>query len=143
MLEMIRRLVRLLISSTALVAGVLPTSADTVAATAITLTAAAGAWTWTVLWTQIVTAVGLTADTQITGFTLENFVGGAAQGEVAIAIGALAAEVEIGRWPIVAATYVLPRPIMVHAGTRITARYRTSTGAADTVDIKLTTLTGF
>jgi hypothetical protein len=142
MMSLIRRIFVLLLASTALVHGVFPTSADTVAAAAITLTKNAAAWTWGA-WTQIVAAAGVTAETHIVGFTLENFVGGAAQGEVAIASGGGGAEVEMGRYPIVSATYMLPHPLYVPAATRLSARYRNSNAVADTVDIKLLTETGF
>jgi len=79
----------------------------------------------------------------VVGFTLENFVGGVTQGEVAIGFGTAPAGTEIGRFPIVGPVYILPRPIRVPAGNGIVARYRTATGVADTVDIKLITLTGF
>ncbi len=141
MLSLIRALFNLLIRSVSLVAGVLPTSADTVAAAAVTVTAAAGAWTWGA-WTQIAASVG-TAPVQITGFTLENPVGAAFQGEIAIGTGTAPAGAERGRWPLVAGHYVLPIPFWVAAGAGVVARLRTSTGAADTIDVKLTTQTGF
>jgi hypothetical protein len=140
MITMIRRIFEALLESAGLRQGVYPTSADGVAAAAVTIAAAAAAWTWGA-WTQIVAATG--AETQIVGFTLENFVGALAQGEAAIGVGGVGAEVELGRFPIVAAVYMLPKPIKVEAGVRLAARYRTSTVVADTVDIKLITLTGF
>jgi hypothetical protein len=141
MITMIRRIFRALLESATLRQGVYPTSADGVAAAAVTLLSAGVAWTWGA-WLQIVAATG--AETQVVGFTLENFVGGApAQGEVAIAVGGAGAEVELGRFPIVAPVYMLPKPIKVEAGVRLSGNYRTSTGIADTVDIKLITLTGF
>lgn len=142
MMSYIRRIFILLLAATGLRHGVYPTSADGVAALAITLTKNAAAWTWG-LWTQIVAAAGVTAETKITGFTLENFVGAVAQGEVAIASGAGAAEVELGRYPIVSAVYMLPDPLYVPAATRLSARYRSATAVADTVDIKLLVETAF
>lgn len=141
-MTLLRRLFNSLIASELLRHGVFPTSADGVAAAAVTLTAAAVAWTWGA-WAQVVAAAGVTAEVQIIGFTLENFVGAHAQGEVAISSGAAAVEVELGRFPIVSPVYTFPKPIRVPASTRLAARYRTSTGAADTVDVKLLTLTGF
>ena len=147
MLLMIRALFNLLVRSDALRQTVLPTSADTVAAAAIALTANAGAWTWG-LWAEIVSAANNGADRQITGFTLELPVFGiaSAQGEVQISTGAGGAEADppsIGTFPVVAASYTLPKPIRVPAGTRLAARLRTSSAAADTLAIKLLTLTGF
>lgn len=138
----IRRIFNALVGTSLIRHGVFPTSADTVAAVAITLTALAVAWS-AGAWAQIVAAVGVTADTQIVGFTLENFVGAASQGEVMIGIGGAGVEVEIGRYPAAAAAYYFNKALYVPSGTRIAARYRTSTGAADTVDIKLLTTTGF
>ncbi len=140
MITMIRRIFEALLESASLRQGVYPTSADGVAALAVTLTKNAAAWTWGV-WAQIVGATA--AETQIVGFTLENFVGALTQGEVAIGVGAAPNEVELGRFPIVAAVYTLPKPIKVEAGVRLAARYRNANAVADTVDIKLNTLTGF
>lgn len=142
MANYIRRIFALLFAATALRLGVYPTSADTVAAAAVTITSAAGAWTWGA-WGQIVAAAGVTAETKITGFTLENFAGAVAQGEVAIGSGGVGAEVELGRRPIAMADYEFPDPLYVPAASRLVARYRTATGAADTVDVKLLTETGF
>lgn len=141
MLLMIRRLFLLLVRPTAIRLGVFPTSADGVAAAAVTLTALAAAWTWGA-WTTIVAAVGVLADTAIIGLTLENFVGAPSQGEVAIAVGAAGFEVEIARKPAANGYYEFQNPVFCLAGTRISARYRTSTGAADTVDLKVLTATG-
>lgn len=142
LIQMVRRLFNALVGSEDLRQGVYPTSADGVAAAAVTLTADAVAWTWGA-WAQIVAAVGMAAETQIVGFSLENFVGAASQGEVQIGSGAGAAEVALATCQVVGAVYMLPKPIRVPAATRLAARYRTSTAVADTVDIKLVTLTGF
>lgn len=142
MIVMVRRIFQALIESDTLRHGVFPTAATGAAAAAVTLTANAAGWTFGA-WTQIVAAAGVTAETQIVGFTLENFVGAPAQGEVAIARGAGGAEVELGRFPIVSAVYMLPKAIKVQAGTRLSAAYRTANAAADTVDVKLIVLTGF
>ena len=142
MLPLIRRILQAIIESDTIRQGVFPTSADGVAAAAVTLTAAGVAWTWGA-YAQIVAAVGVLAETQIEGFTLENYVGAPFQGEVIIASGAGGAEVELGRWPTNNALFHLPKPIMVPTGTRLACALRTSTGIADTVDIKLLTTTGF
>jgi len=142
MTQWLRRVFNALIESVDLRYGTFPTSADAVAAAAITIAAAAVAWTFGA-WTQIVAAVGVTVDTQIWGCTLENFVGAVAQGEVEIARGGVGAEVMLVKVPIVGAVYTFPKPVFVPVGTRISARYRTSTGVADTVDVKLLTTTGF
>ncbi len=143
MMLMIRAIFNALINALNLVYGVIPTSANGVAAAAVTLTSAAVAWTWAVAgYVQIAASVGA-ADVQVYGLTLENFVGAASQGEVSIGTGLAGFEVEIARVPAVNAGYFFPKPIKVPAGTRIAGRYRTSTGAADSVDCKLLTLTGF
>lgn len=143
MMNLIRGLYARLIASSLVRHGVFPTSADTVAAAAVTLTAAAGAWTWGA-WTQIVAAAGVTVTTQIRGFTLENPVFGVAalQGEVAVAIGAGGLEVEVGRYPVASPAYEFAVPIAIPIGTRLSARLRTSDAVANTIDIKLLTATG-
>ncbi len=113
---------------------VYPRSADGAAAAAITLTAAAIAWTFG-NYAQIVAAT--TADCQLNGFSLENFVGARSQGEIEIAIGAAAAETVIARAQATNGQIIWPKGRFIPAGTRLSARYRTSTGAADSVDIKL------
>jgi len=142
MIQMIRRIFEYLIQSDTLQQGVFPTSADGVAAAAITLTKNAAAWTWGA-WTQIVLAAGVTTETQIVGFSLENFVGAPAQGEVEVGFGTAPAGTAVGRFQTALGNYLLPRPIRVQAGIGLVARYRAATAIADTVDIKLNTLTGF
>lgn len=141
MMGFIKRIFDLLIDTGSLVYGVLPTSADTVAAAAVQLTAAAAAWTWGV-YAQIAATVG-TADVQIVGVTLESFVGAATQGEVQLASGGAGSEVVFATVPIVGAVYWLPSPVKIPSGTRVAARYRTATGAADNVSVKLLTRSGF
>jgi hypothetical protein len=143
MLLLVRALYNLFVKPVAVRLGVFPTSADGVAAAAVTITSFAAAWTVAVLWTQIVAAVGVTVNTQIIGLTLENFVGAPSQGEVMIGTGAVGFEVEVARVPAASGYYSFARPVLVLAGTRIAARYRTSSGAADSVDGKLLTATGF
>ena len=142
MMVMIRRIFQVLVRSDAIRYGTFPTSADGAAALAITIAAAAVAWTFGA-WTQIVVLAGVTVETRIVGFTLENFVGALAQGEVEIGTGTAPAGTLLGKFTIVGADVTLPNPIRVPAGVGLVARYRTSTGAADTVDIKLKTQTGF
>jgi hypothetical protein len=139
---MIRRIFNALVFTANIRHGVFPTAADTFAAVAITLIAAAGVWTKGA-WIQIVLAAGVTADTNIWGFTLENFVGAASQGEVEIGIGTAPLGTMLGVYQITAAGYLFSKPLRVPAGNGIVARYRTSTGVADTVDIKLNVETGF
>lgn len=141
MLNMIRRLFNRAINSINVTHGVLPTSADTVAAAALTLTAGAATWTWGA-WVEVLSAVGNTAARRITGWSLENFVGAASQGEIQIGTGAGGAEIVKGTYQPVGATKDFPTPLMIPTATRIAARYRTSTGVADTVDIKLNTELG-
>jgi len=140
MIIMFRRIFNRLVDSRLVTHGVLPTSADTVAAAALTLTAA-GVWTWGA-WVEVLSAVGNTAARRITGWSLENFVGAASQGEIQIGTGAGGAETAIGTYQPVGATKDFPTPLMIPTATRIAARYRTSTGVADTVDIKLNTELG-
>jgi hypothetical protein len=142
MIQMIRRIFLALIWSGGLRQQVFPWSADGAAANAVTLTKNAAAWTWGA-WAQMATIVQQPAEVQIVGFTLENFTGAVAQGEVGIGSGVGAAGIELGRFPVVAASYILPKPIHVPAGTGLVARYRKDTAVADTVDIKLITLQGF
>lgn len=142
MLSLLRRVFNILVRSEALRYIVIPTSADTVAAVAITTTAAAGAWTWG-NYAQIAATVG-TADVQLTGLTLENLVGAAGlQGEIQIASGAAASEVPLVTVQLARAQIDFDTPIRIPSGTRVAARLRTSTGAADTVDVKLNAKTGF
>lgn len=143
MIIMIRRIFRALITSDALRYGVYPTSADGVAAAAVTLTKNAAAWTWGV-WAQIVLAAGVVAETQIVGFSLENYVGVPAQGEIQIGFGVAPNGVVLGTYQVAQGNIIIPRPIRVPAGTGIVARYRNANAAvADTVDIKVNTVTGF
>jgi hypothetical protein len=139
---LLRRLYNNFIGSDNIVYGVLPTSADGAPATAVTLTAKNVAWTWGA-WAQIAASVG-TAEVQIVGATIENFVGAVTQGEVRIGTGAAGAEVEVARFQIAATPPIIfPKPIRVGAGIRVAGAYRTATGAADTVDVKLHILTGY
>jgi hypothetical protein len=139
---LIRRLYNNSIGSDNLRYGTLPTSADTVAAAAITTPAAGGVWTWGA-WTQIALAAVLTVETQIVGLSLENFVGAASQGEIEIGIGVAPVGAALIRVQATNGQVVLPKAIRVPAATAIGARYRTSTGVADTVDVKLNVVTAF
>ena len=144
MMNMVRRILNALIQTAFIRQGVFPTSADTVAALAIVLTKNAAAWTWGA-WAQIVAAAGVTADTLITGFTLENPSNPVStiQGEVQIGIGGAGAEAAVGTFPIAAPLFILPKPRWVGSGVRVAARFRSSSAAADTIDVKLLTTTGF
>ncbi len=140
MSEWVRRIFSALVNTIRITIGVLPTSADTVAAAAVQLTAAAGVWTWGA-WAQIVAAAAV--DQQVTGVSLENFVGALAQGEVQIGTGAGGFEAAIITVPITAPYFSLGNSgPFVTAGVRVAARYRTSTGAADNVSVKLVTRLG-
>lgn len=140
MFNLIRRLFALLVLPSLVRYGVYPTSADGVAAAAVTLTAVAVAWTWG-NYAQIVAAT--TAQCQICGFELQNIVGAVGQGEIQIASGAALTEVPLITVPVNQPDVDLPVPVLVESGVRLSARYRTSTGAADTVDIKLKVRTGY
>ena len=132
---LISAIYRALVNSVGITLGVFPTSADTVAAAAITLTSAAGAWTWGV-WVEIVSAAGNPNKNEVYGLTLENFVGLLGQGEVQIGTGAGGAEAAIITVPTVGADQSFP-VITVPPATRIAGRYRDSVAVANTVDVKL------
>lgn len=140
MLTMLRRIFNLLVRSEALRYGTVPTSADGAAAVAVTLTANAAAWTWGA-YGQLIASTD--AETLVVGVNIENQVGAPGQGEIAIASGAAAAETELIRVAAVAGYVALPFPVRVANAVRLAARYRVSTGAADTADVKLHTLTRF
>jgi len=124
-------------------AGVFPTSADTVAATPITLTAAAAAWTWG-SWAEIVAAAGVTAEQLITHIDIEDIVAApGAEGEIQIGVGGAGSESAIGTVTINEAQPNFPMALHVNNATRIACRLRTSTGIADTCTVKLRTQTGF
>jgi len=135
MMEMVRRIFNALLGSVGITVGTLPTSADGAAAVAITLTAAA-AWTFGA-WTQIVLAAGVAGDLQLIGLTFENFVGAVAQGEVEIGMGTAPLGAAVARVQITSAYIDLTNGPRLLAGNGVVARYRTSTGVADTVDVKL------
>ncbi len=139
MRQMIARIFALLVNSGAITHNVYPRSADGSAAAAVTLTAHATAWT-AGSYAQIVASS--VADAWLEGVTLENFVGAASQGEVEIATGGAGSEVIIATVQATAASYRWDKASFIPAGTRIAARYRTSTGAADTVDVKLNVAEG-
>jgi len=141
MIGLIRRIFQLLIQSNLITHGTYPRSASGAAAAAITLTAAAVAWTYGALYTVIVAAT--VADCQLEGVTLENFVGAASQGDVQIATGALGAETVIATVQATAGSYEFRPSTFIPAGTRLTAHYRTSTAVADSVDVKLRVIEGF
>lgn len=140
--SIIKRLFRQLNVSDNIRYGTLPTSADGAAALAITLPAAAVAWTFGA-WTQIALAAVVLVDTQIEEATMENFVGAAGQGEIEIGTGVAPAGALLARAQISGPTIRFSNPIRIPAATGVVARYRTSTGVADTVDVKLRTKTGF
>lgn len=150
MFEFVRRLLRFLIQSNGLTHGVLPTSADTVAAAAITLTSS-GLATAYGLWAEIVSAANNGADRLIWGATLENWTnpGGNVvlgtvvnEGSIQIGIGAGGAEVMHARFPISSELVIFPKPVLIQGGNRIAARFQSANGA-NSVDIKLLDITGF
>ena len=141
MLRLIRRIYRLIIDTTLVRYGTLPTSADTVAAAAVTVTSAAAAWTWG-LWAEIAATVG-TADVWLVAVTLENYVGLGDQSEIAIATGLAGAEVEKVRiQTTVGGLDFTTSPCYIPAGTRVSARFRTNGALANTVDVKLVVKSG-
>lgn len=143
MMLLVKAIYNAIIGTGAVRSGVLPTSADGAAAAAITLTKNAVAWTWGA-WAQIVAAAGLTVDTWLVGLTLENLSNPVStiQGEVQVGTGGAGAEAAIGTYPISASVLFLPSRIRIPNGTRIAARFRSSSATADTVDVKLLTQTG-
>jgi hypothetical protein len=139
---LLRRLYNNFVGSDNIIYDTLPTSADTVQANAVTLTAKAAAWQWTIV-ALVIAATSGAAECQLYGATMENFVGAATQGEVRVLLGAAPPEVEIARWPISAPVVLFPKPIRIPAASRVVGAYRTATGAADSVDVKLLVLRGF
>ncbi|RJQ43386.1 MAG: hypothetical protein C4534_08290 [Gaiellales bacterium] len=137
----IKRLFDVLVHTIGITTTVLPTAADGAAALAVQLTSAAVAWTFGA-WTQIALGAVVTANTQIIGVSLENFVGALGEGEVQIGTGTAPAGTAIITVPITANYFPLPGGPLVVPGTGIVARYRTSTGAADNVSVKLVTKLG-
>jgi len=142
MFQMLRRIFNAICDTRFVTHGTLPTSVDGVAAAAVTVTSLAAAWTTAALWTVIAASSGA-VDLQIVGISLENFVGALSQGEVWIGTGALGAEVELLRIPTTDAIvkFEVGGPKIV-AGTRVVAKYRTATGATDSVAVKLLTRIG-
>jgi hypothetical protein len=140
MLELIRRIFNAIVGIVGITVGTLPTSADTVAAAAVQLTAAAGVWTWGA-WAQVALAAVVTTDVQLIGITLENFVGAASQGEVEIGTGTAPAGAAIARVQVTSAYVDLTNGPRILGGNGVVARYRTSTGVADNVSVKLITKT--
>lgn len=130
-----RRLYNALVGSDNIVYGVFPNGAASV-----TLTAAAGVWTFGV-WAQIVASVGA-ADVWVCGVAVENPSAPAAGYDVGIGRGPGASEVNIATVPIFQAVVFLPFPIRVPAVTRLAGRVRSSTGAADTIAVKALIITG-
>lgn len=141
MFQLVSRIFNAVVRTVGVTIGVLPTSADAVAAAAVQLTAAGVAWTWGA-WAQVALAAAVTANTQIIGVSLENFVGAASQGEVQIGTGTAPAGAAIITIPITSAFTPLPGGPMVLAGVGVVARYRTATGVADNVSVKLVTKLG-
>jgi len=139
MFAYIRAIYNRLVATIAIVYNVYPRSATTVSAAAVTMTATATAWVYG-SYAQIVAATA--ASCQFMGFTLENFTGAASQGEVQIATGGAGSEVVFGTWQVTVPEGIILTGLNIPVGTRIAARYRTSTGAADTVDIKVNVLEG-
>lgn len=139
MLLFVKRLINAIVLTTGITKTVLPTAADGAAASAVQLTSAAVAWTFGA-WTQIVAAAA--AEQQLSGISLENFVGALAEGEVQIGVGAALAESAIVTVPITAPYIPLADGPLILLGQRVSARYRTSTGAADNVSVKLVTTQG-
>jgi hypothetical protein len=122
-----------------LVLNVYPRSAAGVSAAPVTLTATATAWTYG-SWAQIVASS--VSNCTLAGFTLENFVGAQSDGEVQIGTGGAGSEAAVATFDCVAAQRDIRLGPYIAAGTRIAARYRTSTGAADTVQIKINVVEG-
>ena len=130
-----RRIYNALIGSDNIRYAVLPDGAASV-----TLTAAAGAWTYA-LWSQIAASVGA-ADGWLVAVYAENPSAPAAGYDVNIGSGAIAAEVSLAVVPIFQSINPLPFPIRIAATTRVAGRCRSSTGVADTIAVKVGILTG-
>lgn len=139
MMNLIRAIYNALVGSTLVTHNVYPRAADGAAAAAVTLAAAAVAWTWGA-YVQIVAAT--IGDSQVEGISLENFVGAASQGEIQIAQGGVGAEIAFATIQSTNANKDWAKGTRIPAGTRLAARYRTSTGAADTIDVKVNVVEG-
>lgn len=136
MLELIRRIFNAVVGIVGITIGTVPTSADTVAAAAVLITANAAAWTWGA-WTQLALAAVFATDQHLVGISLENFVGAATQGEVEIGQGVAPVGVAVARIPITAAYTPFSNGPRLLGGNGVVARYRTATVVADTVDVKV------
>jgi len=108
-------------------------------AAAITLTAAA-AWVFGA-WAQIVASVGAAA-AWLCGVAIQTPSAPASEYDVDIGQGAAAAEVSIAELPYAAGMIWLPAMVRVPATTRLAGRTRSSSGAADTVAVKVVVALG-
>ena len=130
----VRRQYNALINSGNVAFGVFPNGAA-----AIALTAAA-AWVFGA-WVEIVATVG-GADVWFIGVAVGAFSAPAADYDVGIGTGAGAAEVSFLSLPCWAPVIFIPFPRLIAAATRIAGRVRTSSGAADTMTVKVLVATG-
>ncbi len=110
-------------------------------AASITLTATAGVWTYG-LGATIAAATVLTADAWLYRIDWENLSAPAAAYQIQIGYGVALSETWIAAAPVIGAHYDLPY-IRIPAGTRIAGRCASSTGAADTIAVKIGLIQGF
>lgn len=145
MIGLIRRIYNYLLNQGNFAFSTVPTSADTVANAAVTLTAGA-AWTWGA-WAQVAASVG-TADVLVWAFSLESpvrgtlTVAGTNAGEVELGTGGGGAEVAFFRSGDHQGFNRFPTGYYIAAATRAASRYRTSI-AASTIGVKWYVITGF
>ncbi len=109
-------------------------------AASITLTATAGVWTYGL---GATISAGLTADAWLWHIDWENLSAPAAAYQVQIGYGVALSETWIAAAPVIGAHYDLPHAIRIPAGTRIAGRCASSSGAADTIAVKIGLIQGF
>ena len=128
------RLYNALIGSDNIAYGVLPNGAASVTVTA------AAAWVFGA-WAEIAASVGA-VDAWLYYVAMENPSAPAAGYDVGIGRGAGGAEVSIATVSLFNGVMFLPFPARIPATTRVAGRVRSSTGAADTVAVKVGIVTG-
>jgi len=139
MMDLVRRIFRTVVMPNTVRLGTRTTSNDGVAAIATTLTSLAVPWRFG---GGASVGVGLLADGLCYGFCLENFVGAASQGEIKLQFGPTTGPEE-HFFPATEGLTLFPYPIRQPGViARLFGYYRTSTGAADKVDIKMLTVSG-
>lgn len=131
-----RRLYNALINSENIVYTVLPDGAASV-----TLTAAAGAWTWSANWAQIAASVGA-ADAWFIGVAIENPSNPAVSYDVGIGFGTAPLGTSIASLPYFAPIVFVPFPVRILATLGVVGRLRSTNAVANTVAVKVLMMAG-